>query len=210
MDFRTHLDAVERDVEEVMRDGAPARAVTLRRTYSTTPDDLWQALTDKARLPRWFTSVDGDFHLHGRFAVTGNASGEILRCDPPAALALTWEMGDALSWVEVFLAETADGTELTLVHTAPVTPHWERFGPGAVGVGWDLTLLGLGLHIADPAADRPDPESFHVRPDGRAFIEGAGIDWVRADIASGERHDTAEARGAATIGFYTGETPPDA
>jgi hypothetical protein len=29
---------------------------------------------------------------------------------------------------------------------------WVQFGPGAVGVGWDGDVLGLTLHLTDPAA----------------------------------------------------------
>ncbi len=67
--------------------------------------------------------------------------------------------GPGFSEVEVRLA--AEGNERTLFeleHVAVVPPEmWDRFGPGAVGVGWDLTVLGLGLHlrggsIGDPSA----------------------------------------------------------
>jgi hypothetical protein len=38
-----------------------------------------------------------------------------------------------------------------------MAPMWRtssgfKFGPGAVGVGWDGAVLGLTLHLSDPAA----------------------------------------------------------
>ena len=39
-EFEQHLGAVERSVSSLERDGKPARAVTLARSYDTTVDDL--------------------------------------------------------------------------------------------------------------------------------------------------------------------------
>ena len=53
-----------------------------------------------------------------------------------------------MSWLEVKLTPADDGTTLELIHEAHVDPDlWDQFGPGAVGVGWDLALLGLGLYV---------------------------------------------------------------
>ena len=53
-DFESHLGAVERSVSSLERDGLPAGAVTLSRSYATTVEDLWDALTNGERIPRWF------------------------------------------------------------------------------------------------------------------------------------------------------------
>ena len=39
-DVEGHLGAVERSVSPLERDGQPARAVTLSRSYATTVEDL--------------------------------------------------------------------------------------------------------------------------------------------------------------------------
>ncbi|HET6855646.1 MAG TPA: hypothetical protein VFH94_00945 [Streptomyces sp.] len=61
---------------------------------------------------------------------------------------MTWEYAGDISWVEVRLASAADGqTSFELEHTARVDAgRWEEFGPGDVGIGWDMTLLGLAQH----------------------------------------------------------------
>ena len=56
-DVHAHLSAVERSVSSLERDGQPARAVTLSRTYETTLDDLWDAVTNGERIPRWFLPI---------------------------------------------------------------------------------------------------------------------------------------------------------
>ena len=83
-DFEKHLGQVERSVSSLERGGKPARAVTLTRTYDTTVDDLWDAVTSPERLPRWFAPVGGDLKLGGRYKVHGNAGGEVTACEPPA------------------------------------------------------------------------------------------------------------------------------
>jgi uncharacterized protein YndB with AHSA1/START domain len=63
---------VERSVSALERDGKPARAVTLARAYDTTIDDLWDAVTNRERLPRWFLPVSGDLKLGGRYQFEGS------------------------------------------------------------------------------------------------------------------------------------------
>ena len=91
VDVAKHLGAVTRTVIQREHQGGPAQVVIATRTYDTTPEDLWDALTNAERLPRWFAKVSGELKLGGRFQVEGNAGGEILTCDKPTHLAVTWE-----------------------------------------------------------------------------------------------------------------------
>lgn len=209
-DIEHHLGAVERSVAALQRDGEPARAVTLARSYDTDPDDLWDALTNEERLPRWFLPIEGDLKLGGRYQLQGNAGGTITDCDPPKSFKLTWEFGGGVSWVEVTLTPEDSGrTRLELVHTAPVTPHWVEYGPGATGIGWELGLAGLSLHISSPTVTL-DEDTFSTSPEGIAFMTGSGTAWGEADIASGEAPDQARAAAERTIAFYTGAEVPQA
>lgn len=206
-DVDHHLGAVTRSVAAVERDGHPGRAVTLTRSYDTTPDDLWEALTSPERLPRWFAPVDGDFRPGGRFQITGNASGTVTACEPPSRLALTWEFGGDVSWVDVHVAaEEGNRARLTLTHTARLNDHWVTYGPGAVGVGWELGLLGLAMHIAEPAAERPDENTFAASPEGASFMIQSSDGWADADIAAGQDPDLARAAAGRTAAFYTGQS----
>ena len=53
MDVDGHLGAAERSVSFSERDGNPARAVILSRSYRATVEDLGDAVTSRERLPRW-------------------------------------------------------------------------------------------------------------------------------------------------------------
>lgn len=95
--------------------------------------------------------------LGGRYQLEGNAGGAILACDEPTRLGVTWEYGGNVSWLEVRLsADGDDHTTLVLEHAAHVPEEfWAEFGPGAVGVGWDLALMGLAAHLRRGAAVDP-------------------------------------------------------
>lgn len=207
-DVERHLGAVERSVTALQRDGKPARAVALTRTYDTDIGDLWDAITNAERLPRWFLPVEGDLKPGGRYQLKGNAGGSIAGCEPPSRLALTWEMRGEVSWVELRLAEeSGERTRLTLIHTAHVSEFWTRFGPGAVGVGWELGLMGLDLHLSDPQAVF-DEADFAASPEARSFMTRSSETWGEAAIAGGDDPDAARAAARATAAFYTGQ-PPD-
>ena len=206
-----HLNPVQRSVSAPTRDGQPARAVTISRPYAATAEDLWDALTNPERIPRWFLPIEGDLQPGGHYQLTGNAGGQITECEPPSHFALTWEFGGDLSWVEVRLSKDDDragdsATRLTLTHTSLHSDNWEQYGPSASGIGWEMALLGLTLHLADPTAPMPDPEAFATSPEGKALIETSGKAWAQAHIESGATPATAQTAATQTIAFYTGAT----
>ncbi len=205
LDVESHLGAVMRTVFSVEVDGRPARAVTLGRGYDTTVADLWEAVTNPERLARWFLPVTGDLKLNGRYQLKGNAGGEITACEPPNRLALTWEFGEDVSWVEVRISSDAAGqARLKLTHTAHLTDHWTQYGPGATGVGWELGLLGLHLFLAHPNEPKLDEEAFAMSPEGQALTRGSCEAWGQAAIDAGEEPKAARAAAGRTAAFYTG------
>ena len=104
LNVESHLGAVERSVSYLERNGQPASAVTLARSYETTVADLWDAVTNGERIPRWFVPITGDLKLGGRYQLEGNAGGTITTCEPPTRLAVTWEFAGDVSWVDVEVA----------------------------------------------------------------------------------------------------------
>ena len=206
LDVQNHLAATARSVSYLERDGQPASAVILSRSYATTLEDLWDALTHGERIPRWFLPISGELELGGRYQFEGNAGGTITACDRRSCLAVTWEFGAQVSWVEARVSADETGrARLTLVHTAHLSEQWDEYGPGATGVGWEMGLLGLALHIDQPDEPRPDASTFHTTPDGKALLTGSSEAWGEASIASGTEPDAARAAARNTTAFYTGE-----
>lgn len=190
--------------------GQPAVVAVAVRSYDTHVTDLWDAVTRPERLVRWYSRVDGELKLGGRYHIHGNASGTITRCDRPEALDLTWEFGGGTSWVTVRLEPQGERARLTLEHIAHRggigEDHLKKYGPGAVGVGWDLSLHGLALHFMDPSAsvDHAAAEAWTLSEEGKAFARASGEAWGQADAAAGEDPAEARAKAERTIAFYTG------
>ena len=199
-----------RRVENREYRGKSALVAVAVRTYDTAVEDLWEALTTPERLARWFMPVEGDLKLGGRYQLKGNAAGTITRCEPPEALELTWEIMGGTSWVNVSLARDGKKARLTLEHIAHKDgigeEHLKQFGPGAVGMGWDLGLYGLELHLANPTAPRDHGaiEAWTKSSEGKAFMRGSGEAWGSADAASGEDPEEARAKAERTIAAYIG------
>jgi uncharacterized protein YndB with AHSA1/START domain len=212
-DIAGHIGAVARVVENRERDGRPAHAVIATRSYDTDATDLWDALTNAERIPRWFMPISGDLRLGGRYQLTGNASGEITRCEPPKLLAVTWEYAGDVSWVTVTLSpEASGGTRLELEHLAHVKGEfWDRFGPGAVGVGWDLALFGLAGYLSTGASVDPEESAAWLSsPAGKDFVRQSSDGWCLASIAAGTDAAKAQASARRTTAFYSGEPEPAA
>ena len=166
IDIFREMGAVQRQVGERSIPAGAGRTVRLRREYDAPIDEVWDALTNPERIGRWFLPVSGDFRLGGRFQFEGNAGGEIVACDRPHRLQVTWAYGEAdASVVEVRLS-TIDGTttRFELEHTA-VVPE------GNVGgIRTRCCRRGLGAGPAGPLA--PSPRRIGGRSGGLAGIGG--------------------------------------
>ena len=119
-DIASEIEAINRTVGRRRIANGDGRSVVLRRSYDAPVEDVWDACSDPDRLKRWFGPVSGDLRLGGRFQIEGNAGGEILRCEPPRLLAVSWVYGDnPPDEVELRLTSEADGTTVVeLEHAA--------------------------------------------------------------------------------------------
>ena len=190
----------------VGRAGGPAgggHRVVLRRHYPAPVADVWDACTSPARIARWLSPVTGDLRPGGSYQLEGNAGGTITCCEPPHRLRVTWVFGDSpASQAELRLSALGDqDTLLELEHASlPDDAMWARFGPGAVGVGWDLALLGLSLHLSGQA--RPDAAAWLRSPEGTEFIIRTSSAWGTAYRAAGAAPDQAAAATRQVTAFY--------
>lgn len=154
---------------------------------------------------RFFSPVRGDLKLGGRFNVEGNADGTITNCFPFKSFSATWELAGEVSWRELQIKPLDDiQSQLSLTHVCPIDKHWETYGPGAGGVGWDLCLIGLEAHLLNKNFSLSDGEELLSSTEGYSFIVGASESWSRAAVDSGENVPQAESAINQTIAFYTG------
>jgi uncharacterized protein YndB with AHSA1/START domain len=198
IDVNHQINAVRRSVGTKMLEPGEANVVTVSQSYPTDAADLWDACTNIARIPRWFLPITGELAVGGKYQLEGNANGTILTCEPPRTFTATWEYGGDVSWIELrIISEGDDRSRLELDHLAVVDgEHWAQFGPGAVGIGWDLGLVGLAIHLSTGEALKSDFEQDWTATDGgRQFMTLASEAWYRANVAGGE--DPAVARASA-------------
>jgi uncharacterized protein YndB with AHSA1/START domain len=206
IDIAREIDATEREVLRTELGGADGWTIRLRRTLDAPIDDVWNALTTPERIGRWFLPISGDYRLGGHYQFEGNAGGEVVECDRPNRLKVTWvfgETGDAPpSEVEIRLSPEGDGrTVFDFQHTAVVPEEfWSTYGPGAVGVGWDGGMLGLAFHLRGESLD--DPIAWQVGPEGREFNTRSSKAWGAAYRAAGADEETVARAVANTTAFY--------
>lgn len=214
IDVGRQIDAVRRQVGTRAGRSGEARVVTVRQTYDVTREEVWDACTNARRIPRWFLPVSGELRLGGTYQLEGNAGGTVERCDPPRGFAATWEFGGEVSWIEVRLTAVAKAvTRFELAHIAHVDEErWAKYGPGAVGVGWDLGLMGLAVHLSSGRSEAPkESVAWLASEDGRRFVTRSSEGWYRASLAAGEPESAARgprpARPRRTAGVAGTERP---
>jgi uncharacterized protein YndB with AHSA1/START domain len=204
IDLASQIGAIDREVSRQTTDGGEMVSVLLTRTYDAAIDDVWDALTDPDRVKRWFLPLSGDLRAGGTFQLEGNAGGDILLCEPPRRLRLTF--GGPTSLVELRLAEQAPTrTAFELEHTVPI--EMARSGAGAlfVGPGWDGALLGLGLFLEGQVAD--DPVAAANSQQGQEFSRHSVQAWESVVRSSGTASDEEI---AAAVEMSMAQFAPDA
>jgi uncharacterized protein YndB with AHSA1/START domain len=210
IDVTQQINSVRRQVGKRVLEAGEARTVTISQRYDADIEDVWDACTNPERIPRWFLPVSGDLRLHGHYQLQGNAGGTIERCDPPTSFAATWEYGGEVSWIAVRLStEAQGGTKFELEHTAHVDDaRWAEFGPGAVGVGWDMALMGLAMHLSSGRAVDPQASAAWVASDGgKEFMSLSSQRWCAASVAAGTDATEAQAAADRTTAAYTAPAP---
>jgi uncharacterized protein YndB with AHSA1/START domain len=211
IDVIHEINAEQRQVGTRVLEAGEARTVTIVRRYAAEIDDVFDACTNPTRIPRWFLPVSGELREGGRYQLQGNAGGTVQSCNAPNGFTATWEFGGDVSWIELRLTPEPGGdTRLELIHTAHVSDErWARYGPGAVGVGWDLGMLGLTRHLASRAS--VDPAAFmawSASDEGKQFVMLSSDAWRDASIAAGTPAAAARAAAERTTAFYAGAPEP--
>jgi uncharacterized protein YndB with AHSA1/START domain len=183
IDIPNQLAAIYREVGERQVDGGgEGVGVLLRRSYGAAMEDVWDAVTDPDRMRRWFLPVSGDLRAGGSFQLEGNASGEILTCEPPRLLRVTF--GGPTSVVELRLSPEGDGaTLLELEHVVPLEIARSTAGALYVGPGWDGALMALDLFLRGEIA--ADPVAAANSPEGQAFSKESVHAWTAVVESSG-------------------------
>jgi uncharacterized protein YndB with AHSA1/START domain len=195
IDIASQLSAIHRQVEQQPpADGSgESVSVLMRCRYDAPIGDVWDAVTQPDRIKRWFMPISGELRAGGTFQLEGNAGGDILSCEPPRLLKVTF--GAPTSIVEVRLTPQGDSdTVLELEHTVPIEMAQSGAGALYVGPGWDGALLGLGRFLGGEAVG--DPVAAASSPQAQEFSKRSVHAWAEVVRDSGTA--SAEQLAAAT------------
>jgi uncharacterized protein YndB with AHSA1/START domain len=151
-----------------LRSAAGVGVVHIEDHYDTDIDDLWDALTDPARLRRWFGVVEGDLRPGGRFrtyiaADDIESTGRVEACEPPRRLLVTnretdesYHRGQGVppydAAIEAILTPDRDGTVLVVEARGMPLDKIAFYG-----AGWQIHAESLAGHIA--GRERGDTEA---------------------------------------------------
>ena len=185
IDIANQIGATSRQVAQQHTERGETVVVTLERRYAAEVADVWQAITDPDRVRRWFLPLTGDLREGGTFQLENHAGGDIMTCEPPRHLVVTF--GGESSIVDVVLAGEGDQTLLKLTHSVPIEMAGSGAGALYVGPGWDGALLGIAQYLAGEVVS--DPVAAANSPEVQDFNVSSIKEWIAAVEAS----DTADA-----------------
>jgi uncharacterized protein YndB with AHSA1/START domain len=69
IDVTQQINDVRRTVGSRQLDAGEARCVIVAQTYAAPIEQVWDAITNPERIPRWFLPVSGDLRLGGRYQI---------------------------------------------------------------------------------------------------------------------------------------------
>jgi uncharacterized protein YndB with AHSA1/START domain len=124
--------------------------VRIEDRFDTDIQDLWSALTDPARLARWYGQVEGDLHVGGvytatLFATGWEGTGRVEECDPPRRFKVVSKDPDEPNEEITEVSLTVDGDATILVMEQRGMPLDLVSGYGA---GNQIHVEDLADHIA--------------------------------------------------------------
>jgi uncharacterized protein YndB with AHSA1/START domain len=151
-----------------LRSADGAGVVRIEDRYDTNIEDLWTALTDPARLARWYGRVEGDLRPGGQFRIYIETSdiestGRVDACEPPRRLQLStretdesYQRGQGVppydAGIEVTLTAVGEQTDLTIqVRGMPLDKI------AFYGAGWQIHAENLATYLA--GQERGDTEA---------------------------------------------------
>ena len=124
--------------------------VRLEDRFDADIDEVWSALTDPARLARWYGEVEGDLRVGGEYRAHLYASGwegtgRVEACEPGQRLLVRIKDADEPDQNDIEVVLTADDDKTIVV--------WEERGMpvellSAYGAGVQLHVEDLADHLA--------------------------------------------------------------
>ncbi len=140
------------------------RSIEKELFIKATPERVFQALTEKADLERWFlTKAEVDLRPGGAIRFEWGPGlfegGKILVLEPPHRLSYTWEALEPSPTTITFeLTAENDGTRLRLIHTGiGEGENWDNYYT-SISSGWNAHLNNLTAWLETGICEPPGPK----------------------------------------------------
>jgi uncharacterized protein YndB with AHSA1/START domain len=140
------------------------RSIEKELFINATPERVFQALTEKADLERWFlTKAEVDLRPGGAIRFEWGPGlfegGKILVLEPPHRLSYTWEALEPSPTTITFeLTAENDGTRLRLIHTGiGEGEDWDNYYT-SISSGWNAHLNNLTAWLETGICEPPGPK----------------------------------------------------
>lgn len=129
--------------------------VRIEDRFDAGIDEVWSALTDRARLAQWYGEVEGDLQVGGEFrshvfASGWEGTGRITACDPPMRFATVSQDPTEQHQNAHEITLIADGDQTVVVYENRGVPLDLLF---AYGAGEQIHVEDLGGHLAGRERD---------------------------------------------------------
>ncbi|WP_030902031.1 SRPBCC domain-containing protein [Streptomyces sp. NRRL F-5126] len=166
---------------DALTSGGGRSILTMARRFDHPRGEVWEALTDPARLSQWFPFQVGlDPRPGGAISFTSpggeerGTTGTVTDLVPPGLFA--FDRGpDHLSWS---VAEEGAGSVLSLVHTFD-----DRAEAASFAAGWDACMAALG-RLLDGGPVQPPHDTAEAHD---AYVRLFGLDRGTADSSGAMR-----------------------
>ena len=159
-DLDTILRKTERSLGRRQIQAGHALMVVMGRTIGQPVGEVWSALAEPARLGEWMAEPSGDLRRGGTYSLPDGSHGDILRCDPPRLLTVSWiREGSQPAELELHLAAEDSQTRIELLYASVRKGFAVTAAPGAGiwtgGAGWEFFLDMLEEYLDGSIPEKP-------------------------------------------------------
>ena len=181
------LRKTERSLGRRQIQAGHALMVVMVRQIGHPIGEVWSALSEPARLGEWLAQPEGDLRRGGNYSLPDGSHGEILRCDPPRLLTVSWIREKAApAELEFHLTAEDSRTRVELLYASVRKGFAVTAAPGGGiwtgGAGWEFFLDMLEQFLDGQIPEKPPGlmPDLEVEGELEELFEARNQSWRRA------------------------------
>jgi uncharacterized protein YndB with AHSA1/START domain len=185
-----------------------------QQTHSSL-DDIWGAFVKADKIAQWLTPVTGKLSKGGVFHLEDKLEGTITACEPKRRLGIDVQRNGKRQSLDIRFSETGKGkSKLRHIHVKITASQadlplgsWQKYGPAAVAMGWELVLQSLIAFVetGKPVRAKGEILAYGASQSGRAFAANSFEGWRSAAMVGGT--ETMSGPAPSVLQVYSGLHP---